>query len=305
MVINEDALISIVVITYNNSNYIEETLESIKSQTYNNIELIVSDDCSTDKTVEITEECIDKNRDRFANVKLITTPVNTGISKNCNRGLRECSGKWLKVIAGDDILLNNFIKDNIEFTYLNPGASIIFSNVCEIDENSNLVRSIVVNEGQEMFANISTAKKQLKYYSRWPVFLNTPTFFIKRDLFKLVGYCDEEFRIYEDMSTLFRVLENGYKIYHLDETTVAYRVHSKAVSRDMKKNGPREKEALRIFEKYQMKNLNILNPFDLSIYYENWLRFKYRGFFGLKGDSILRKLSLYYWYMRLNGVKTY
>lgn len=107
------------------------------------------------------------------------------------------------------------------------------------------------------------------------------------------------------MSTLFRVLENGYKIYHLDETTVAYRVHSKAVSRDMKKNGPREKEALRIFEKYQMKNLNILNPFDLSIYYENWLRFKYRGFFGLKGDSILRKLSLYYWYMRLNGVKTY
>ena len=158
MVINEDALISIVVITYNNSNYIEETLESIKSQTYNNIELIVSDDCSTDKTVEITEEWIDKNRDRFANVKLITTPVNTGISKNCNRGLRECSGKWLKVIAGDDILLNNFIKDNIEFTYLNPGASIIFSNVCEIDENSNLVRSIVVNEGQEMFANISTAK---------------------------------------------------------------------------------------------------------------------------------------------------
>ena len=88
MVINEDALISIVVITYNNSNYIEETLESIKSQTYNNIELIVSDDCSTDKTVEITEEWIDKNRDRFANVKLITTPVNTGISKNCNRGLR-------------------------------------------------------------------------------------------------------------------------------------------------------------------------------------------------------------------------
>ena len=61
MVINEDALISIVVITYNNSNYIEETLESIKSQTYNNIELIVSDDCSTDKTVEITEEWIDKN----------------------------------------------------------------------------------------------------------------------------------------------------------------------------------------------------------------------------------------------------
>lgn len=302
---NNDPLVSIVIITYNSSKFIFETLESVKLQTYHNIELIVSDDCSSDNTVEICKEWIEMNKSRFTGTKLITTPVNTGISSNCNRGLRECTGEWLKIISGDDILLNNSIEDNLEYVFLDHDISFVFSNVCEIDENGKIIRSIVVNEGQTKFANISSAKKQLKYYSRWPVFLNTPTFFYKKELMQLVGYCDEDFRIYEDMSTLFKVLENDIKIYHMDKTTVAYRIHSEAVSRSYKIDDKREKEALRIFKKYQIKNLSILNPLDLSIYYENWLRFKYKGINGRKGDTLLRKLSLFYWYMRLSGVKSY
>jgi len=300
-----DPLVSIVIITYNSSKFIFETLESVKLQTYRNIELIVSDDCSSDNTVELCSNWIEMNRSRFVSTKLITTPVNTGISSNCNRGLRECTGEWLKIISGDDVLLNNFIEDNLEFVFFNHDISFVFSNVCEIDENGKMIRSIVVNEGQTKFANISSAKKQLKYYSRWPVFLNTPTFFYKRELMQLVGYCDEDFRIYEDISTLFKVLEKDIRIHHMDKTTVAYRIHSEAVSRSVKIDDKREKEALRIFKKYQIKNLNILNPLDLSIYYESWLRFKYKGINGRKGDTLLRKLSLFYWYMRLSGVKSY
>ncbi len=301
----KNTVVSIVIITYNSSRYVIETLESIKSQTYNEIELIVSDDCSEDNTVEISSKWIENNKGRFINTKLITTPVNTGISSNCNRGLRASSGEWLKIISGDDILLSNSIKDNLEFAVLNPKVSFIFSNVCEIDENSNMIKTVVINEGQNMFANLSCAKKQLKYYSRWPIFLNTPTFIYKRELLKSIGYCDEEFMIYEDLSTLFKVLENNIKIYHLDKTTVAYRIHNNAVSRNIKHDALRENEAFRIFKKYQMKNLNLFNPFDLSIYYECWLRFKYKGINGRKGDTILRKLSLFYWYMKLNGVKSY
>lgn len=298
-------LVSVVIITYNSSRYILETLESIKAQSYKNIELIVSDDCSSDNTTELCNEWINENRDQFVNAKLITTSVNTGISANCNRGFRECTGDWLKVLSGDDKLLNNFIEVNLDYANQHPDASFIFSNVCEIDENGKMIKPFVINEGQLLFANLPTAKKQLKYYSRWPVFLNTPTFFYKKELIELIGFCDEDFRIYEDMSAIFRVIENNYMIHYLDKITVAYRIHGKAVSRNTKLEEVREKEALKIFKKYQEKNLNILNPFDLSVYYESWLRFKYKGINGRKGDTLLRKLSLFYWYMRLNGVKSY
>lgn len=138
-------LISVVIITYNSSKYILETLESIKAQSYKNIELIVSDDCSTDNSVELSTKWINENRDRFTNAKIITTPVNTGISANCNRGLRECTGEWIKILSGDDILLKNSIKDNFNYASEHPEASFIFSNVCEIDEKGEMIRSIVLN----------------------------------------------------------------------------------------------------------------------------------------------------------------
>ena len=58
-------LVSIIVITYNSSKYVLETLESAKAQTYQNIELIVTDDCSNDNTVEICRKWIEENKERF------------------------------------------------------------------------------------------------------------------------------------------------------------------------------------------------------------------------------------------------
>ena len=85
---NKDTpLVSIIVITYNSSKYVLETLESAYNQTYQNIELIISDDCSTDDTVEVCKKWVDEHKDRFVRSEIITTPVNTGIPVNCNRGL--------------------------------------------------------------------------------------------------------------------------------------------------------------------------------------------------------------------------
>ena len=62
MIIDDNPLVSVVVITYKSANTILETLESFKQQTYKNIELIVSDDCSPDHTVEVVEEWIKNKR---------------------------------------------------------------------------------------------------------------------------------------------------------------------------------------------------------------------------------------------------
>ena len=64
-------LVSIVVITYNSSHYVLETLESIKSQTYKNIELIVTDDCSSDDTIFLCQNWIEKNKSNFVRTSLL------------------------------------------------------------------------------------------------------------------------------------------------------------------------------------------------------------------------------------------
>ena len=73
-------IVTVIVYSYNSSQYIFETLESIRNQTYPSLMLIISDDCSTDNTVEICKKWIDKNESRFIKTKLLTYEKNTGIS---------------------------------------------------------------------------------------------------------------------------------------------------------------------------------------------------------------------------------
>src|SRR4051794_20989340 len=99
-----DPFVSIIVFTYNSSNYVVETLESAKAQTYRNIELIVSDDGSTDETIPLCLDWLTKNKQEFLRAEIITVEKNTGIPANCNRGVKAAAGEWVKLIAGDDIL---------------------------------------------------------------------------------------------------------------------------------------------------------------------------------------------------------
>lgn len=294
-------LVSIVIITYNSSAYVLETLESAKAQTYRNIELIVSDDCSPDNTVQICKDWIQENSEFFVRTELITVPANTGTSQNGNRGMKAASGEWIKVIAGDDILMDNCILDFLSYAEKNPEAEFIISGLDEIDSNSQLIKSKnTLGNDLRFYFSGKTANEQLKNYARWPVFLNSPTFFFKKDSIAAIGYLDGEFKIYEDMCFIYKINGNNKKIYYLNKSTVKYRIHENSVSRISNKlmDEKRDKEALEIFKKYRKQQLNIFNPIDLSIYYECWMLYHYKGFRGHKGLAVLNKFSLFHWYVK-------
>ena len=107
---DNNMLVTVIVITYNSAKYVLETLESVYRQSYNNIELIVSDDCSKDNTVSICQQWVDTNRNRFISAKVIQTENNSGICGNYNFALKNANGNWIKYIAGDDILEDNCIE---------------------------------------------------------------------------------------------------------------------------------------------------------------------------------------------------
>ena len=132
----ENPLVSVVVVTYNSSNTILGTLDSILSQTYQNLELIVSDDCSTDETVRIVKSWLGELKERFVSTNLITTRTNTGTAGNLNRGYSRTKGEWIKSIEGDDQLINTCIESNVNYIKSNPKNKIILSKVSLVGDSS-------------------------------------------------------------------------------------------------------------------------------------------------------------------------
>lgn len=295
-------LVSIIIVTYNSEKFILEALESAKNQTYRNIELIVTDDCSKDETVTICRNWIKNNKNHFTHTKIITVNENTGIASNCNRGLKASKGEWLKYIAGDDLLLPNCISDNLDFLKQTPNAKFITSNTENIDDSGQPYNcGINKYAALQKFYFEESSELQLKTYARLPVFLNSPAFFMNKQLISSVNGFDEEFKIYEDICIIFRINGIGEKVHFFNRNTVKYRIHDKAISRNKSNliSEKRKKEQFAIFNKYRRKHLDKFNLIDLSVYYETWLSYKYKGIFGYKMISVLQKISAFFWYLKL------
>lgn len=119
--------VSIVVICYNQENIVAETLESIKYQieTYprdDRIQLIIADDASNDKTIQVVEKWLAKNARIFADVCKLFAEKNQGTSVNLHRAVRHAEGKYLLTIAGDDLFSN---EDVIERYKKNPDNGLV------------------------------------------------------------------------------------------------------------------------------------------------------------------------------------
>ena len=221
-------MVSIVIPTYNSSNYVLETLESAKAQTYRNIELIVSDDCSTDNTVGICQKWIEENKDRFVRTELLVVEKNTGTASNANRGLTTAKGVWLKFIAGDDILLSTCIQQNVNFINKTPYINFVFSRIFCFGENKCNI-DLVSNYFNYSFFSLDV-DKQFQYLVFKGNCVPAPTGFIKKDILIELGKFDERIELLEDYSMWIKATKHGNKLYFFDEITVKYRIHENSIS---------------------------------------------------------------------------
>jgi alpha-1,3-rhamnosyltransferase len=256
---SNEPIVSIIVVTYNSSKYVLETLESTKYQTYKNIELIVSDDCSTDDTVEICRNWVEKNKERFADTKIITAEKNTGIPGNFNRGLRASKGSWIKFIAGDDVLLDYCIVSSLNFATQND-CEFIFSDVIWFNDLNILIDQNNTEKLNRKKFIETDSRFQLRFYSRHPIFLNSPTWFFSKRIFEN-KYFDESFKILEDQPFVLSYLESGGLISYLNKETVRYRKHNNSVIYQKGPNFIHDFELC--FNKYRKKNLNYTSIIDL------------------------------------------
>lgn len=227
----DSPLVSVVIISYNSALYIEETLDSIFNQTYFNIELIISDDCSTDETVDICQKWIQKYGQRFVDVRLLSFPSNTGIPANCNRGVKAARGEWIKLLAGDDILITDAIDNYVQYISENREVKICFAyREAFYDEfqSQNFAGQDRILD-KVFYGDQVTAKQQYRILLK--MFEGSgPTAFYNAQSLHEIGLFDENYPLVEDYPLFIRYTKAGFKMYWMPKVTVYRRFHSDSVS---------------------------------------------------------------------------
>ena len=216
-------LVSVPVITYNSSKYVLETLESIKAQTYQNIELVVSDDCSTDNTVEICRRWIEKNKERFVRVEMLESPVNTGVSANGNRAEAACHGEWIKVIAGDDMLISDCIETFVTYALSHPSSIYIFGRIQPFGVNEK--RCQEVNSWFDYSFFSMPIEDQIHRLTFIGNCIPASTAFYNRNAVTELGVVnDERISLLEDWPKWINLLRKGVRFHFIDQELVKYRI---------------------------------------------------------------------------------
>ncbi|RHO57206.1 glycosyltransferase family 2 protein [Eubacterium sp. AM05-23] len=124
-----DGLVSIIMPSWNTDRFIKETIDSVLAQTYTNWELLIVDDCSTNKTDEVVASYKDERIKYFKNEK------NSGAALTRNRAMREAQGEWIAFLDSDDLWMPEKLEHQIKFMNDN-GYKLSFTEYEKIDEDS-------------------------------------------------------------------------------------------------------------------------------------------------------------------------
>lgn len=226
-------LVSVIVITYNSSKYVKETLDSIARQTYTELQLIVSDDCSTDDTLNICKDWINLHQNLFkGGCKIAKTYENKGICGNYNWALEFADGEWIKYIAGDDLLKKDCIETFVNFCK-NHSEKFLICKECHFSSLNNNT-SVAPNDITPWIKPFKSVKKRVKYQIlyllRHGTVIPGPTIFLHRLTLINLGGFDEKYPFIEDFPLAMKYLDNGFPIGCVDKVLIDYRVYPESVS---------------------------------------------------------------------------
>ncbi len=226
-------LVSVIVLAYNSADTIVQTLDSIKDQSYKNIELIVTDDCSPDDTVETVKGWIGRNEGALTKIRLVTAEENTGIPGNINRALKHAAGDYVKLIAADDYMTRDAISEYVRFCEKNPDAIPIarvrlFSDE-KLDKNTLAPIEAYCNRCYE-FAAITDYKQQYHMLLKQNCIVAPSGSFYPMKVIRELGGYDERYRWFEDYPMHLKVMRAGYRGGFINRELVCYRISGGSIT---------------------------------------------------------------------------
>ncbi len=188
------------------------------SQTFQDFEIILADDCSKDKSQEVM-----KNLESNKISHKILLQENIGFCDIANLAISKATGKYVHLIATDDIVEKSFLQKEFDFLENNSEYDCVFSKISVIDESSKFLEKKTRRfDKYFLHKNYNTAQF-LNHFFYKGNFLSAPTFMVKTEILKEIGGFDSRFAQIQDFDLWVRLCVKDCKIHILPERLLRYR----------------------------------------------------------------------------------
>ncbi len=209
-------LVSVCIPAYNNAGYIKDTVMSILEQTYQNIELVVVDDCSTDNTVEVLETIQDER------LKIYKNEHNLGMVGNWNRCLELATGEYVKLICADDMIHKDAIEKEAKMMYKHPTVNLVESDTTLVDINGKKTGQFRRYHKSGVVNGVKLAKKSMLFKNFYGAPVNN---LIRRSTLEKTGGFDTTFTYILDFDMWLRLSCTG-DVYIIHEQLNSFRIRN-------------------------------------------------------------------------------
>jgi glycosyltransferase involved in cell wall biosynthesis len=260
--------VSVLIKSYNHAPYVRQTIESILAQSYQDFEIVVTDDASTDETAEIVRTFED------ARIRLEVNVRNLGISGAMNATISRARGRYFAILNSDDWALPDRLQRQVDFLDANPHVSVVTSLPYPVDEHGDATKAFNDFERPLTFPDFSR-RTWLRHFFFESNCICAPTAMIRCEVYKTVGLYDRRLTNLQDFDMWIRMLLAGYSIHVMPIETTAFRV------RDSNRNmsAPRRDTILRV-------------PFEFSRILRRYLALSTSDFESLFGDEATDTVGL-------------
>ena len=206
---NKYMKISIITITYNSAKTLPRALESVRSQTYGDIEHIIVDGASTDGTVEIIKNYSKGPSDKVPSTKEVrwVSEPDGGIYDALNKGIRMATGDVIGFLHSDDVLYSPDSIGQIAAAFESSKADVVYGDLqyCNGDKVTRRWRSNAFKPSSLKFGWMPPH----------------PTLYVRREVYEQVGEYDSWFRISADYDMILRIFTAGYKTHYIPQVLVS------------------------------------------------------------------------------------
>ena len=279
-------LVSVIIPCYNHEHYIEDSIQSIIEQTYSRIELIIIDDGSKDKSVEKIQSMLPACEQRFERVYFNTRP-NKGLCATLNEALNLCQGKYVSIIASDDMMLAHKTQLQVDYLEQNPEVTGVFAGIELIDSNNQVIDKRISKRTEYSFDEILLNLHDLPTLTQM---------FQLKDILEIGAY-DESVKI-EDWYMLLKLTQNGKILRYIPETVCQYRIHDESFSQNGLKMAV---EMMKVIQPYRAEKSFLDAEFKIN---RSILKYYYKPQGAVKYYPAKYLIYLKYYFNKLTGYRS-
>ncbi|MNN05227.1 putative glycosyltransferase EpsE [compost metagenome] len=215
-------LVSVVIPCYNAVHYIEECLDHLSGQSYKNMEIIVVDDHSTDRSAEIVDRW--RMRTEFTRLTLLQMPQNVGFSGALTSGFFLAQGEYIAIHDADDFSHPDRLQKQVDYLNAHPDIDFVGTNYMAFeDENASV---------QTLSNWLSYGEDIISRYAQGDHCVSHPTAMFRASSFDKIGGLTRNMNGAEDYEYVAKFIQNGYGVENLPDVLYYYRLHSNQRSRE-------------------------------------------------------------------------